>query len=87
MVPRYVAKVLTCFIIFSQRNDASANAILPTFLEDIIEEHVTTIKTWVDKQDQEKFCFGLITENASFQPGKLESMPSTYLIFSSQVEN
>ena len=77
MIPRYVVKVLICLILFSQGNHASSKAILPTFSEDIIEEQVTTIKTWANHQDQDFFCFGLITENAIFEPGKFESMNGT----------
>ena len=64
--------IITCLTItfFSQGYLTSAQnikqKISPSHAFDM---QVDTIKNWVDGQDQDKYCFGLIVESASIEPG------------------
>ena len=74
--------IITCLIIVIYVQGYEANTeqmrqkIPPAHAIDV---HVNTIKTWVDRQDQDKYCFGLIVESASIEPGKLAIMRETML--------
>ena len=64
-------KTIIFILLFSYLQGSRAN--MPTMgkiLQSLaIDEYVNTVQTWVYKQDQEQFCFGLILENASFDQG------------------
>ena len=65
--------IITCLIIviyvqgYEAKTKERWQKIPPAHANDV---HVNTIKNWVDRQDQDKNCFGLIVESESIEPGK-----------------
>ena len=69
MDPGYLIIFLLSLTIYFQKSQASAEVTKHKNTVPGFDEQVATIKTWVDWQDQEKFCFGLIVESSIIESG------------------
>ena len=86
MEPRFRLNLLICFTIFSHGNEASPQTMRQKNIGNTFDEQVATIKTWVDQQDNEKFCFGLIVESSTIEAGLKTSMKANLCIEIANVE-